>query len=305
MDGILAWGLDVVRSVQTIAGPGLTVAMKVITLLGTEWFFLAALPLIYWCVDRKRGVRISVLFLISSFTNLWCKDLFAQPRPFQLDPKVGLASETSYGLPSGHAQGTVVFWGLAAPLFKKPWGLVLAIAMPLVVSFTRIYLGVHFPTDIFAGWILGILFLVVDYAFGDRLERALSRLNTRLKVALAALLALGMNALDMRDTSISGVFFGAAVGFSFLPKVAPYKTEGSLGQKALRYLLGLAGAGIIYAGLKAVFPGQGSELYALFRFIRYGLLGAWVSLGAPWVFSKLGLVELEAAEAAPVAAAKE
>jgi hypothetical protein len=111
---------------------------------------------------------------------------------------------------------------------------------------------------------------------------------------MVAALALGMNALNMEDTSLSGVFFGAAVGFIYVPKVLPFKTEGSLGQKGLRLLLGLAGAGVIYLGLKALFPGQGSAQYALFRFLRYGLVGAWVAIGAPWVFAKLRLVELEA-----------
>jgi membrane-associated phospholipid phosphatase len=299
MEEALNWGLGVVRGAQTIASPGLTLAMKGLSLLGTEWFFLLALPFIYWCLNRNRGVRISLLFLTSAFFNLWLKDIFAQPRPYQLDPKVGLAKESSYGLPSGHAQGSVVFWGSAAPLFRKPWGLVLAILFPLAVSFSRVYLGVHFPTDIFGGWILGLLFLVLDYFLGDRLERLLGQAHPRLKVAGAALIALAMNALDMRDTSLSGVFFGAAAGFAFVPTLAPFKNEGSALQKTLRFLVGLAGAALIYLGLKAVFPAQGADLYALFRFVRYAALGAWVALGAPWVFLKLRLAErAEAAKSA-------
>jgi membrane-associated phospholipid phosphatase len=298
MEEALNWGLGVVRGVQTIMSPALTAVMKGLSFLGTEWFFLLALPLIYWCVNRRRGVRLSLLFLASSFFNLWLKDLFAQPRPYELDPKVGLAKESSYGLPSGHAQGSVVFWGAAAPLFRRPWGLVLAIFFPLAVSFSRVYLGVHFPTDIFGGWLLGLLFLAFDYFLGDRIERLLGQTHPRLKVAGAAIIALAMNALDMRDTSLSGVFFGAAAGFAFVPTLAPFKNEGSLAQKALRFLVGLAGAGLIYLGLKAAFPAQGSDLYALFRFLRYAILGAWVSFGAPWVFLKLGLASREEAEAA-------
>jgi membrane-associated phospholipid phosphatase len=295
MEEALNWGLGVVRGVQTIMSPGLTAVMKGLSFLGTEWFFLLALPLIYWCVNRKRGVRLSLLFLASSFFNLWLKDIFAQPRPYELDPKVGLAKESSFGLPSGHAQGSVVFWGSAAPLFKRPWGLVFAIFFPLAVSFSRVYLGVHFPTDIFGGWLLGLLFLAFDYFLGDRIERLLGQTHPRLKVAGAAIIALAMNALDMRDTSLSGVFFGAAAGFAFVPTLAPFKNEGSLAQKTLRLFVGLAGAGLIYLGLKAAFPAQGSDLYALFRFVRYAVLGAWVSLGAPWVFLKLRLAEREAA----------
>jgi membrane-associated phospholipid phosphatase len=291
-----------VRDVQSVSSPTLTMVMKGLSFLGTEWFFLAALPLIYWCVDRRQGARISFVFLFSSFLNLWVKDLCGQPRPFQLDPKVGLASETSFGFPSGHAQGSIVFWGAAAKLFRKAWGLILAIALPLLVGLSRVYLGVHFPTDVFGGWLIGGVLLVLYYVFGRKLESLASKLNPRFTIIGAAALALIMNALDMRDTSISGVFLGAVAGFALVPKRLPFKTEGPLGTKVLRLLVGFAGAAVLYLGLKAVFPGQGSASYALFRFLRYGLLGIWVSLGAPWVFFKLHLVELESLEGEVAAA---
>jgi membrane-associated phospholipid phosphatase len=294
MEAMLAWGLGVVRFVQGMVSPAMTIVMKGLSFLGTEWFFLAALPLIYWCVDRRKGVRISLIFLFSSFLNLWLKDLFAQPRPYDLDPKAGLAHETSYGLPSGHAQGTLVFWVNIAKHFKASWSLILAIALPILVALSRLYLGVHFPTDILGGWLAGGLLLLLDHFFGDRLEKAFTESSARAKVIAAAAIALLMNAADMRDTSLSGVFFGAMLGFSLLPQAAPFKTEGSLGQKIGRYASGLAGAGILYFGLKAVLPGPGTELYALCRFLRYAVLGAWVALGAPWLFCRLGLAEREA-----------
>ncbi|MBL8968006.1 MAG: phospholipid phosphatase, partial [Spirochaetaceae bacterium] len=55
MESILAWGVDVVRFVQGAASPVMTVFMKGLSALGSEWFYLAILPVIYWCVDRRRG----------------------------------------------------------------------------------------------------------------------------------------------------------------------------------------------------------------------------------------------------------
>jgi len=43
--------------------------------------------------------------------------------------------------------------------------------------------------------------------------------------------------------------------------------------------------------LRLVFPGKEDSLYAVMRFIRYGLAGAWIGLGAPWIFLRLGLAE--------------
>lgn len=290
MEGILEWGVDVVRAIQTIASPGLTVAMKILTQLGSEYFYMIFLPILFWCVDARFGVRFGLVFLFSSFVNAWTKVLFAQPRPFHLDPSVGLSHETSYGLPSGHAQGTSTFWGLLAPRIRHPWGLVLAIALPLLVSFTRLYLGVHFPTDIFLGLALGWGFALASLLFGERVAKAVAGWNARLRIIVAAGLALGMNALNMQDTSLSGVFLGTAIGASFLFERLRFDAgSGTLAKKAARMVVGLAGVALIYFGVKLAAPKAGQDLYALFRFLRYGLVGAWVSFGAPWLFLRLGL----------------
>ena len=136
MEGILGWGIEVIQIIQTIASPGLTIVMKVLTLLGSEYFYLLFLPIMFWCVDERYGDAIRAgVPRSSSFVNSWLKVAFAQPRPYELDPSVGLSVRSSYGLPSGHAQGTSTFWGLLAPRMRRPWGLVLAIVLPLVIGF--------------------------------------------------------------------------------------------------------------------------------------------------------------------------
>lgn len=291
MQAILDWGVGVVRSFQALASPALTGAMKGITFLGTEWFFLAALPLIYWCVDRRRGIRLSILSFFSAFLNSWLKLAFAQPRPYDLDPSVGMAAEPTFGLPSGHAQSTAVFWGVLAPVFRRPWGLVLGILAPLIIGLSRIYLGVHFPTDVLAGWLLGGLIVLGDALYGDKAQEALEKSPARWIILGAALIALGMNFLNRDDTSSSGVFLGTVAGFVFADRRVQFRIPARLGRRLLCYLMGMAVTGILYFGLKALFPGKGSDYYDLLRFVRYGALGLWVSLGAPWVFVRLGLME--------------
>ena len=61
------------------------------------------------------------MLLISAGLNEWVKDLFKLPRPFWIDPKLGLSVETSYGLPSGHAQNAVVLWGYLAAVGRGRW----------------------------------------------------------------------------------------------------------------------------------------------------------------------------------------
>jgi hypothetical protein len=290
MEELLIWGLDVIRAVQTIKGPALTAVMQVLTQAGSEYFYLLFLPVVFWCVDARFGIRFGLVFLFSAFTNSWLKVLFAVPRPFVLDPSVGLAHETSFALPSGHAQGSATFWGLLAVRFRAPWGLVLAIVLPLIIGFTRIYLGVHYPTDLLLGWLLGWGIALAWVVFGERVSRIVSKANIRLRIIAAAVLALGMNALHPGDPTLAGAFFGTAIGANFLfGRLAFEAASGSLKTKAMRMGLGLAGLAVVYFGGKLLSPGEGSTLYPLVKFIRYGLVGAWISLGAPWLFMRFGM----------------
>jgi len=294
MDPILSWGLSVVRSAQAFASPFLTAIMKGLSLAGTEFCYLAILPLIYWCVDKRRGLRIGVLIFLSTAINLRLKLAFAQPRPYDLDPSVGMAKEVTFGLPSNHAQNSTVFAGAAAPLFRPPWGLILAIALPLAVGVSRVYLGVHFPTDVFAGWAIGAAIVVLDRLAGDRIERAMAGLRDNLALALVAAVALGINVLTRQDTSLGGVFFGLAGAAIYARKAAPFSVSGSFWKRALRYVVGMATVGIIYSLPKLLLASVEADGPPLFRFMRYALLGSWVAAGAPWLFLKIGLAESEA-----------
>jgi hypothetical protein len=291
MSGFLAWGLDVVRWFQGIASPSLTAAMSAITFIGSQWFLIGALMVIYWCVDSRRGIRMALLVSVSAAVNAVLKIGIAQPRPYDFDRSVGLASEETFGFPSGHSQNSAVFFGSAIPLFTKGLGWALAIGAPLVVGLTRIYLGVHFPTDVLAGWVLGALFVVIERVFGDRIEEALKGTRESIKLALAAAITLGMNAVGLDDMAISGSFFGLAAALVYAPRIAPFSAGGSILKRMTRLAVGTASIVMVYFLPKLVLSPIAGGSPELIRFIRYALLGAWGALGAPWLFLKLRLAE--------------
>jgi len=291
---VLSWGLDVIRDVQRILGPGMLVPMQAITFFGSEVFAIAALPLLYWCVDRKKGARIGILVLFSAFVNLWTKLLFMQPRPYDFDPSVGLARESTFGLPSGHGQMSITFWGSMLTVLPRLAGIAALIAVPLLVGLSRLYLGVHFPTDVFAAWGIGGLVLALFYGLGPKLEALLQRWNLRLRLITVAAIALAMNFLMPSDTLLAGAFFGSAVGFALASKNLRFDAGGSLAEKFLRYLLGIAGTLVLYLGPKFLIGDSPASQEALIRFLRYGCVGLWVAYGAPWCFLRLKLVRLEA-----------
>jgi membrane-associated phospholipid phosphatase len=292
MEAIWQWGLEFIRAVQSVHGPALDTIFKGITFLGEEDFYLILLPLVLWCVDFAFGARLAFFFLFSACINSGAKGLIAHPRPFDLDPEVKLYEAKGYGLPSGHSQSAVVMWGIIALYVRRWWFWGIAILLMALIGFSRIYLGVHFPTDVLGGWALGAVLLVCYMLLAPRIEAWLKRAGWIVQLVLAVAAPLALVLFYTSDDSVSamGVFLGAGVGIALAGRWVPFNAAGPLWQRVVRFLLGAAVLLAIRFGLKAVFPDEGEAFYFLLRFVRYVLLGLWAALGAPWLFVKLRLV---------------
>jgi len=269
------------------------VPMQAITFLGSELFVLSVLPLIYWCIERKKGARIGMAILLSVYTNLWVKTLFMVPRPYTIDPSVGLSHETTSAFPSGHSQTSITFWGVSLSILPRLAGILLFAVLPLLVGLSRVYLGVHYPLDVLAGWLLGVVFVLLFHFAGPRIEAILHTWDTRFRFLLVAVLALIMNALMPGDTMLAGAFFGSGAGFVLASKSLRFDARGTVKMKLLRYLVGIAGTFALYLGPKLILGDSFTAQEQLIRFIRYALVGFWVAYGAPRLFLSLKLVSLE------------
>jgi membrane-associated phospholipid phosphatase len=293
MEPIWQWGLDLIRTIQSVHGPVLDAVFKVVTFLGEEDFFMILLPLVLWSVDFAVGVRLTFAFLFSAYVNNVLKNMLAHPRPFVRDPTVQLhkSGVEGYGLPSGHSQSSVVVWGFLAHHLRKRWAWIVAILLMVLVGFSRVYLGVHFPTDVLGGWVLGAVILVAYAALCPRIEAWVKRISLvaqLLLVVVPALVLVSIYATDI-TTSTLGVVMGMGVGFIVVGHWVPYSAAGPLWKRAVRFLLGMAVLLILRYSLKAIFPDVGEPLYLAFRVVRYAAMGLWGGLGAPWVFLRLRL----------------
>lgn len=291
MENLLQSGLHLIVAVQQVHGPVVDSLFLAITSMGAEEFYLLLLPVLFWCVDLGLGARIGFFLLFSGYLNTYLKDLFQQPRPFDLDPNVQLAPVEGYGLPSGHAQSAVVAWGSLAAWSRKRWLWGLAIALIVLVGFSRIYLGVHFPTDVLAGWAIGAVSLGLYLALQMRVGKWLARLSLARQMLLALAVPLVLLLIHpVEDTAMTmGALAGAGVGLTLTYRYVPFSAQGPPWQRVLRFLLGIAIVVLLYGGLKMAFAGEESTLYLVFRTIRFGLIGLWAGLGAPWLFVRLGL----------------
>jgi membrane-associated phospholipid phosphatase len=103
-------------------GSWLKIPMEVFSLFGTEKFFLLLLPALYWCMDASIGLRVGIILLLCTSVNDTLKLAFHGPRPYWYSANViAYARETSFGVPSGHAQIAIGVWGMLAIHSRKWW----------------------------------------------------------------------------------------------------------------------------------------------------------------------------------------
>ena len=297
IESIHAMELQYIEQLQAFLGRGLNIPMQIVSLFASEAFIIAVVPAIYWCVHRKKGAELGILVLGSAFINLWIKQLLAWPRPYEIIPSLGFTRETTYGMPSGHSQLSVVFWVYAVQFLPKKWRIPVLIGCPLLIGFSRVYLGVHFPSDVFGGYLVGIVFFALYGLFGKGIEQILQKFGWRVRILIAVMISFIMNLLLPEDTMISGAFLGVAIGFVFASRNLPIDMESNVRQKLLRYLVGIATTGVVYFVLKLasnpLIALAGNSQTQLLRFVRYAIVGAWVSYGTPYVFLKLNLAKRE------------
>jgi len=288
MSQMLDSGITIILGMQRFS-PAMDPFFKALTYLGNEIFFLISLPCIYWCLCKRTGARLSLLFLVSAYINMVAKLVADMPRPFEYSDAVQqMVAASGGGFPSGHTQGAVVFWGYLAYTFRNTLFRSIAGFLILGIPLSRVYLGVHFPIDIAGGYLLGSMmlygFIKSENHFFD-LRQKIGFKGTLAAVgclpAILAILVFEDKTAVSAMAALAGMGSGFLLEYRYIGFAPPQKWQ----FKAAAFTLGMVVFALTYVGLKILFADLEPE--ALFRYIRYGLVGLWGGVGAPWVFLKL------------------
>lgn len=135
-------------------------------------FYLLLIPCVHFFSQKKSSRDLIFLLIISAFLNVFLKKIFQIPRPTTLDPSLLLVPVGSSSFPSGAAQSSAIILAMALRCFKDRRILLLTFFFSTTLSFSRLYLAVHFPLDILIGWCTGFAIYKTYYLF---LETPLSR----------------------------------------------------------------------------------------------------------------------------------
>jgi undecaprenyl-diphosphatase len=158
---------DIVDSVATWRGPGLTAFMKKATFFGSTAWLIGSLAVVVvvalYSVRSPRWAVFAVGCMIGGFISTIVKALVERPRP-DIEPLLHIESAA---FPSGHALAAAIAFG-AVGLFLTRVTRLPRMAVWLgaalcagIVGLTRTYLGVHWPTDVIGGWLLGAAWVAV------------------------------------------------------------------------------------------------------------------------------------------------
>lgn len=153
--------------ILSIRNNNLNNMFKIITNLGSaSCLIILTIFILLFIKNKKIGKNIILHLLLALLLNQFTKIIFARPRPININ----LIEETGYSFPSGHSMISLVFYGyIIYQIYKsnlnKNLKLIintLLIIIILLIGTSRIYLGVHYLTDVIGGFILASIYLLIS-----------------------------------------------------------------------------------------------------------------------------------------------
>ncbi len=327
--GIQAWDIWLIQSLQS-SGDWLEPVMKFFTTLGYPQAYMVIVAVIYWALDRKLGLRLAIFLPLVSFINSILKLAFHAPRPYWVSTDIkAIKASNGFGMPSGHAQASTV-WLLASSYLRKRWFWIIAIMVTFLVGLSRPFLGVHFPTQVLAGWAIGITVMICFLRFEEGVTSWLQKLRLHwqllfvmgiavLIILTGAIILLASGNWDMpmewignasphrsldktllRSYSMASIagnaggFLGVAMGAILMGRAGRFLVEGVWWVRLLRIILGLACMFLLYTGMQKIAPGESDFLmYSTWRFLGFYLISFLAVYLLPMLFIRLKLIKSE------------
>ena len=169
-ENIVNFDNNIYYIVKSFQNEGLTNLLRIITNFGgiVNLFFITIFVsmLLFYYNKRKYALMLVISMLVSSTTYIILKGIVKRPRPIETEM---LIPEFGYSFPSGHTTNNTVFYGIMIYIIYKNVEsktlrnvlIALCNLMIITISFSRIYLRVHYPSDVFAGLCLGIVLVII------------------------------------------------------------------------------------------------------------------------------------------------
>ncbi len=257
----------------------------VFTGLGELVVMIAIIGFVYWCYDKETGKSLGVAIVTAVAWNPMLKNVVLRSRPYMEHPDIKcLKAPTEpnadiydiaaqgYSFPSGHSTNAACVYGYFPFKFKHKIFTVCAFVLPFLVGLSRVILGVHYPTDVLAGWLMGYGVMIAIVLLQRKIKR-----QWIMHIIIFVITAAGIFYCRSEDYfSALGVMAGVFVSIPFEERFVKFANTRKPLYCALRLIGGFAGFALLNWLLKLPFSQEfltnGTLLSFLTRSLRYFIL---------------------------------
>ncbi len=278
------WEVDLIKWLQNAMGSAGEAISKVLSVIGGETVSLVLLLAVLFCYSKKAGMRCGFTILAASMWFPMIKNIALRLRPYMVhegieplllpeaDVEASDVIQQGFSFPSGHSAMAAACYASIAREAKKRWMWILAVIIPLLIGLSRFAVGVHYPTDVLAGWAVGLL----AFCFGMLMEKYVKKEWLRYVILLAITLP-GVFWCTSRDYfSALGLLIGMTVAVPFEKKYVNFKDTRNIWAMILRVVGAFAIYYLLNTVLKMPFDkdwlNSGTLVPNLVRSARYAII---------------------------------
>ncbi|PKF50251.1 bifunctional NUDIX hydrolase/phosphatase PAP2 family protein [Enterovibrio nigricans] len=279
--------LTVQRAVHALPAPFNAFMGTLITwasAMGSGVLFFMLLPFAIATGGVKRASETLLVTVIATVIVSFGKLYFGVPRPFYIFPELQLANASGFAFPSGHTATAFAVWGLIYHWLKQAGHNRLSIWLvpALLVALSRVYLGVHYVTDVIAGAVIGVLTVFIVNALSSRRFMDKPLLLHPLPWLLVGLLVVPFAATQIQPLFLYCVVFSLVFSLMLMGNPRAIHATKPMGAKCgvitLVIVLLIAATAFSIAQLS-----QSSIEILAVNCTAIALLAVWISRGAPRV----------------------
>ena len=245
----------ILQTLEGIRNQFLYILFAAWTLLGEETFITAIIAVTYLCIDKRLGEKMLLTILSASAYCAGLKSAIRRTRPYaagvvnkvDIDTPLVSTNDLDFDMscPSGHSCSSAAFFGNVAITFRRPLVIIGCAILTLGVMLSRLYLGVHYPTDVLIGFSIGILFAAIWNAIYKQWYQK------RLWIfAALALLTLPFLFIPQTMTKsmfeLSAITLAAAAALLLQEKFFPFEDAEKWWKRLLRLLVAGTAAAVPY-----------------------------------------------------------
>ena len=190
------WEVSLMEWLQARIGSGLMSIISLFSMFGEEMMLILILGFVYWSYDKKLGRTMGLSAIMGLTWNTMAKNIILRRRPYFDHERIKILrvvepgadiydiAAQGYSFPSGHSTNAATLFCSMATGLRKRWVTVVAIAIPLLTGISRFVVGAHYPTDVLAGWLLGVLIVLIVRELQKRVRNTLLRYGILLITAV-------------------------------------------------------------------------------------------------------------------------